>query len=262
MLNLRFAMISRLSLFILFVALSAAFSAGQAGAVQTYVSLNGGFYVEYPDDWYQVDYLTFEAYLVETGADVSTFDYEAVFAQDKPGMFDRHAYLILAIDTIGALNLQQRDSVLDEMNELFDEDIQYTPSESSIASLKTGAPIYDRESQTVKILNDIVDRGQVVKKNVYAMKFYDKGIAHFYFYAPDSIYTEVQPTFQNIVSSFSTENIRAKLDQEEVQLADPDRIAEDGGDPGWKIYLPWIVLVLAIIFVVIRFINRKKKASQ
>lgn len=236
--------------------------AAPAYGTQTYVSLNGGFYIEYPDDWYQVDYLTFEAYLVEMGAEVSSFDYEAVFAQDRPGMFDQHAYLILAVDTIGALTEQQRDSVLQDMNTMFDEDIQYAPSGASIAALKTGEPVYDRETQTVSVLNDIVDAGRVVKKNVYIMKFYDRGIANFFFYAPDSIYAEVQPVFQDIASSFSTENVREKLKEEKVRLADADRISGNDGAPTFMAMLPYIVLILAILFIVVRFISRKKKAKQ
>jgi hypothetical protein len=252
------------SLVLLTIAVFISF-AGLAPSVhgaKTYVSLNGGFYIEYPDDWYQVDYLTFEAYLVEMGAEVSSFDYEAVFAQDRPGMFDQHAYLILAVDTIGALTEQQRDSVLQDMNTMFDEDIQYAPTGSSIAALKTGEPVYDRETQTVSVLNDIVDAGQVVKKNVYVMKFYDRGIANFFFYAPDSVYAEVQPVFQEIVSSFSTENVRERLKEENVRLADADRVTGNDGAPTFMALLPYIVLILAILFIVVRFISRKKKAKQ
>lgn len=212
-----------------------------AQADSTYVSLRGGFYFDYPDDWAQVDYLTVDYYLRALGADSSAFDYDAVFAAKKPGgRFHDHEYMILTVEPVGTLTRRQRDSI--------------------VAELADVNPQWNKQTNVVTVVND--DPASP-KTTMLTMKFYDKGLAQFYFFAPDSTFGAYRPVFDEMVASFSTENVSAMLPKEEVKLADPDRIAtgdeEASEDESGESNLIWYA-TLAVIIILMIVIMRKKRA--
>ena len=188
----------------------------------TYVSLKGKFYIEYPDTWGQVDYLTTDYFLSMSGAEMEDFDYDAVLALNVVGAFHDNAYLLLSVEPTGKLRRRQVDSVLNEMKEIFGEDVVYSPLDLGTTDIHSSAPVYDRSKGLITVLNDITEGQTVVKKSLYAMKFYEHGMAHFYFYCADSLYEEYQPVFESMLKSFSTEDFRSKLPREELTLVDPD----------------------------------------
>jgi hypothetical protein len=234
-----------------------------AGAEQQFVSWNGGFYIMYPDEWAQVDYWLFDSYLLESDTlDSSMFAYEAVFAQRDVPHFFSGEYLILSIDTVGQLKDWQIDSVLIDLVESVGEVARYNPISEFLAHPQLGVPSYDTANQTVAILTDIP--GTTVKKNLTVMKFYNKGIATFYFYAPDSVFDASKQRFEQILTSFSTD-IESALPKESLKVADLKETDGQKGDAGKggeskKTYLFYAVAILLILVVVIRFTKRKRSS--
>ncbi len=223
---------------------------------QTYVSLKGEFYITYPQEWAQVDYWLVDAFLRSSDTGRMAFDYDAVFAvKDAPQFFSRE-YLILSVDTVGQLQEWQIDSVLIDLVRSFGKRVRYQDLAEFLSDPELQLPCYDTLTQTVAIISDIVDERQVMKKNLLLMKFYKKGIATFYCYAPDSIFQESRLRFQQIVASFSTENIENAFPREQVRVADLKDV-EIGGKKRYTIYLYIGVAVILLLLVVIR---RRRKA--
>ncbi len=228
-----------------------------AGA-KTYVSLNGEFYITYPDEWDQVDYNTVDMFLARSNADQTMFDYDAVFAPSTSMPFFIADYLILTVEKVGELTDKEIDSVLEEYSQTFQNGITYVPTDNFLADLRSDAPGYDRDNKVVTVLSDILQGQEAVKKNLIMTKFYEHGVATFYFYSTDSLFETSKETFEAIVSSFSTENIQDVIPREEVKVADIE--TDEEGNVKTKrsrtlLYLSiavFILLVIVAVFVKVR----------
>lgn len=196
-------------------------------ADQDYVSLNGGFYITYPDDWKQVDYAMVDYLLQQSGASAETFDYEVVLAEDKPGLFHRYQYLIITLEPDSLPAQEMKDSALDETA----EGIEGTRSERSLVddlgSVGPDEVVIDRSQNLLAYRTELGAGTDEARWHLYVLKAYDSGLVNFLFYCPDSVYAEAVGQYQNIVHSFSTEDVEAHLASEQVTLADPDRITGD-----------------------------------
>jgi hypothetical protein len=224
----------------------------------TYVSLNGEFYITYPDDWEQIDFNTVDLFLSRSNAEASMFDYDAVLAPSASSPFFSGEYLILTVEKAGELSATQVDSVLDIFSNTFTSGITYVTSENLTADLESDVPRYDPTSKVVSVLNDIYQGQEAVKKNLVMMKFYNQGIATFYFYSTDSLFETSRKTFEAMVASFSTDNIESVLPREEVKVADIETDAEGNvkmEKSPTMLYLAvavFILLVLTAIFIRLR----------
>lgn len=228
--------------------------ASGARETQTYVSLKGDFYIEYPDDWAQVDYWLVDAYLLRNKMDTVVLDYEAAFAfKDAPHFFSGD-YLILTVDTVGELRDWQIDSVLIELIRSFGSKVRHSPTGDFLANLEPNLPNYDTLTKTVTILNEVAEQ-QVPKKSLLMMKFYERGVATFYFYSPDSLFETSKYLFEQIVASLSTENVEDALPKEQLKVADledPEGVHEDENKKSKKIYLYVGAALVLLIVVLIR----------
>ncbi|MBN1213635.1 MAG: hypothetical protein JXA92_13770 [candidate division Zixibacteria bacterium] len=222
---------------------------------ENYVSLNGEFYITYPEDWYQVDYNTVDYYLFSDQANRESFQYEAVFAERKSVPFHNGNYLILTLDLVGKLDNRQVDSLLTDLDSTFGDSQQFFPSGNLQSDLKPNTVYYDRANKTVTLLNEITDEDQIVKKNIWLMKIYDKGIANFYFYSPDSVYEAGKAVFSDIVASFSTEGIEQAMPREDLKMADVNR--DDGG---FGITYVIILIAVLLVIVIVIYLVRKRKS--
>ena len=211
---------------------------------ETYVSFNGGFYIQYPDDWTQVSYLTADVFLSRSSKDKSILNYEAVFAPKTSSPFFANDYLILTIETMDWLYEYREDSIVEEMKQGFGEGIEYFPSWDKPGDVKTNQPVYDQEHRILSVVNDIVEGDKVVKKNMLVRRFYDKGVANFYFYSLDSVFEQSQTKFREIVKSFGTENVQQQLPQEKVKVA-----SDVGSDRTIDIKTMLIAIGLAVVIV-------------
>jgi hypothetical protein len=221
-----------------------------------YVSWKGGFYITYPDHWKQIDYQTVDVFLYVNKADQDALDYEAVFADSSSRPFFEGSYVILTLDTVAEMSQLYIDSTLRDLEQTFNRSFTYTPVADFLANPETNILNYDDEKRLVTILNDIVRDGQVIKKNLMMMQFYEKGMASFYLYSPDSLYEQARGLLHDMVTSFSTENIEAAAESPIVRVADAapkqETVQPDDSEDSSKIYLIVGVALAMILFVVIR----------
>lgn len=218
-----------------------------AGA-KTYVSLSGQFYFNYPDEWEQIDYNTVDLFLSSTGVSQDMYNYDAVFAPSSSGPFFAGDYLILTVTRTGELSQQQIDSILNELGDTFKGGINFMETNNFLADLKSDAPSYDRDNQVVTVYNEILQGQEAFKRNLIMWKFYNQGMATFYFYSTDSLFEQSKQTFTDIVASFSTDDIESALPREDLKVAD----LETDEEGNLKVSKSRTVLYLAIaVFVLI-----------
>jgi len=220
----------------------------------TYVSFKGGFYFEYPENWIQVDYNTADLFLSRSATDPSSMEYEAVFAHAESSPFFAGEYLILKLDTLEWLYEYKEDSIVEEMEANFGRKLSKGPAWDHPADSSSIIPVYDPKNKIILIQSDITQNNQVIKKNVFVKKMYDKGVAEFYFFAPVEIFESSREVFKNIVMSFSTENINQALPKEEIKVAEID---DDSNE-----FRTIIIALAAALLIIIAVVVRSKKAAK
>ncbi|MGH8014559.1 MAG: hypothetical protein ACREBV_00010 [Candidatus Zixiibacteriota bacterium] len=223
----------------------------------TYESFKGGFYFIYPEDWVQIPYLTADLFLSRASGDPSSLDYEAVFAPKASSPFFQSDYLILTVDTVEWLYEYKIDSIVDEMEKSFGEDVKYFPAWDQPTDLKSYAPAYDKANRIISVVNNIVSGDRILKRNLTVKKFYDKGIANFYFYSPDTLFEKSRSTFVSMVNSFSTENVSEATPKESGKVI--DTIARDELDFR-KMLIP-IGAAIIILFILLARIKKARKVK-
>lgn len=231
-----------------------------AVCAKTYVSLNGEFYITYPDDWEQIDYNTVDLFLSRSGADETMYEYDAVLAPSASSPFFTGDYLIVTVEKTGELSNQLIDSVLAEYADSFQKGIANMATDEFMADLKSNSPVYDADKKVMTVLNDIYQGQEIVKKNLIMVKFYEKGIASFYFYSPDSLFQSSKVLFEDIFESLSTENLQAAMPSEEVKVADIE--TDDEGrlkDSDSNLFLYLAVAVVICFILLGTYVRLKKK---
>lgn len=226
----------------------------------TYVSHMGQFYITYPDDWEQIDYNTVDLFLTRSGAEQQMYDYDAVLAPSTSSPFFAGDYLILTVEKTGELSDEQIDSILADYANTFQKGIVNLTTDEFPADVDSDAPVYDPAKKVITVLNDIYQGQQVIKKNLIMVKFYEHGIASFYFYSPDSLFQASKATFENIFASFSSENLDAAIPPEEVKVADIETDAEGRMKQSRSniyLYLAFAVLICLVLFGV--FVRLRKR---
>jgi hypothetical protein len=227
-----------------------------AATAGTYTSWKGGFRVDYPDHFEQVDYATADAYLRAHRAGRTVLDYEAVFADTAAHPFAAGQYFIVTVDTLAEMSERVIDSTLGELRRTFGEDIKYFPVADLTANLKSAAPSYDAKKRMASVISNITQGDEILKKSLLLTKFYDGGIASFYFYSPVESFKEGIDVMQEVVASFSTENLGRA---EPVKVAEVDTSLEEpgGGNGAFSLILP-IGAVVIVIVVLVVILKRKK----
>lgn len=229
-------------------------------SAETFVSFNGKFYVTYPAEWKQIDYLTVDAYLHRAGARRNTLDYEAVFAPKASEPWYRDSYLILTVDTIGQLTEKQIDSVLVRFEDSFEKTREVRSTATLLQGLQAGKIAYDPASQTAAVITSVASPETGDKSILLVMRFYQHGIANYYFYATDSALTTQLPVVSAIVSSFSTENLDKAIPKETGKIADADKIAK-ATEPKrtFPIWAPTSGGAIVVIIIALAAARRKRK---
>lgn len=234
---------------------------------EPYVSLKGDFYFELPEGWAQVDHRVVDYHLRMNQAGRATLDYEAAFAPADQAPFYAGPYFIMTVDTVaGGYTEAQIDSVLGDMATKFGRKVRYFPVANLLADMKSNAPSYDRESKTITVINDIVEQEKLLKKHLLVMKFFDRGKATFYFYAPDSLFGRAQPIFNRVLESFHAGDAESMLPKENLRVADID-VSGEGDEPAAGTgggSAPAIILALGVVLaaVIILVIVRRKKTDN
>ncbi|MBD3332801.1 hypothetical protein GF356_08120 [candidate division GN15 bacterium] len=230
-----------------------------------YVSYAGEFFIAYPDDWVQMDYLTVDGFLQRSGAaDRAFYDYEAVFAHEDNSPFFAGPYLILRLDTTGAYTEKMIDSVAFELGREYSTQPVDATFDEFWRNMAFKVPYIDRENNLlgIKVATGPPKEGQ--KYNVILAKYYDKGAANFFFFAPREQYQQSLDAFEAIFTSFSTENWESANAPESLRVANIDTVADTDDNSGGNRTLLWVLVAIALILVVIFrvYMVRKRSSKQ
>ena len=227
-----------------------------AVSAKTFVSFNGKFYIEYPDNWDQIDYLSVDYHLSRSNPNPELLAYEAVFAPVSDQMFFDGPYLLLTVDTVTELIGSAKDSALASIARGFGNSIDSSFSGDMFANLRPDAPMYDPATRLFAAETDIHEGRTLTKRNLLVVKLYERGLANFYFYAPDSLWKSAVPVFAQIARSFTAGTPQAQSTKESVKIADIETGRENSSSPKatWLILLCLVVILIALIVAV-----RKRK---
>jgi hypothetical protein len=241
-----------------------ALMAGSISA-EPFVSLNGKFHFVVPADWYRVDYRTVDYYL-SLGNNRRAPKYEVALAPKGSNPWNAGAYVMVTVESRPNPTPHLVDSILTGLAESVEKPVnknaagpayegQWRPDEVSYwPASQVGAVSMEptaKEDHT---------RTQIV------LKFYNLGIANFYCYAPDSLWTESQPVFAEILASFSTENLDSVMPKETLKVADAERLKgkppENHSPNRLPIYIGIGVVIIALIVAGLRRARRIKTTQQ
>ena len=220
----------------------------------TYVSFKGGFYFEYPENWIQVDFNTADLFLSRSVTDLSSMEYEAIFALAESSPFFAGEYLILKLDTLEWLYEYKEDSIIEAVEADIGQKLLNTSVWDQLADTNSFISVYDKENKIIFIQSDITQGVQILKRSIFIKKMYDKGVAEFYFFAPHETFESSKEIFKNIVSSFSTENVEQALPTEKLKVADLDDDA--------NISSTIMITAAAALLIIIAIIVRLKMAAR
>jgi hypothetical protein len=169
-----------------------------------FVSLKGKFKITYPKNWSQVDYATADMRIGQAGGDLG---YEAAFTcTDDPVVLDGR-YIILTVDTAGELSARQIDSALNGVATDFGRSLRETSSDLFLINPPEDAVSYCPQLKAAAVFNHLDAGTPTSRMNVVLRKFYDRGTADFYFYAPDTLITPGLADLRAVLSSFTTEDL-------------------------------------------------------
>lgn len=245
------------------ILIAAAASTANA-STHNYVSWKGGFYISYPEAWQQVDYGLADTFLKINQAGETILDYDVVISDTLSKAFFDGEYFVLTVDTVGLLTETEVDSVLGDLFSTFHSKLSYFPVANLLANLEANAPSYDSDQKVASVINKIEITGGTYKRSLLMMKFYEKGIATFYYYAPDSLFDQGMKIMQQVVMSLSTEDIdAAAASQDQVKVTDatipePEEYEPSSSRSKNGKGIP-VAVAIAILIVMIAVIRRKRK---
>ena len=227
----------------------------------TYVSLNGGFQITYPDDWYQVDYRTVDFYLSQGGSKRVIYNYEVALAPNASAQWNAGPYMMLTIDSIPNMTPKQVDSVLNNLAASVDRPVRSHAGNTFDAAWRAMEVSYwpDQQVGAVTIEPNITQGDRT--RTLVVLKFCPVGTANFYFYAPDTLWDSGRAAFAGIISSFSTAEIEKALPKETLKVADANRLKEEPTSSRTKYGLP-ISGGLVVVLIVLIATRRRRQARR
>lgn len=242
-------------------------------AGEVFIDWKAGYYIEYPDDWYQVAYTTVDFFLASQNIDRRQFEYDAVLAQKSEKPFFEMPYAFLSYQPVGQLNSSQIDSVLRTISSEYGRKYVEGSLKSGVPKFNLSQPVYDKSLGAVVVKSRVTS--EYTDKVLLEMwKFYEKGIAIFFCYAPKEMYNDARPIFLSILNSFSTRDVEKVASEDSVRVVDLSERElapyddSDFPEPGKKTGMSArakrliFILLLAVIafgFVSVVVIKRKKK---
>ncbi|RKX25059.1 MAG: hypothetical protein DRP47_10415 [Candidatus Zixiibacteriota bacterium] len=224
-----------------------------------HISYKGEFSFDYPNDWRQIDHKIVDLFLIRNNAGKSILDYEAAFGPVGYTPFWKGPYFILSVETDILYSDSQIDSVLQVMSKNFGKGIKYFPVADFLTDMESNSPVYDKDKKIISVASEIIEKGELLKKHLLVMKFFEKGLANFYFYAPDTLFDSSSTVFNNILESFSYGNIDSLLSEESLKTADIDDISS-GSESSKEI--PVAVMIGLLIVIIVIVAKRKKKTTS
>lgn len=228
----------------------------------SFVSFRGKFHITYPETWKQIDYLTTDTYLNQAGAKRRALDFEAAFALAASVPWYRDAYLILTVDTIPGMSAQQADSILMGLEAALETTRKERTSTTLLTDLAPGSLTWDPATRTAAVITETA-RKAGEKTSLLMVRFLDRGVANFFFYATDSAFQAHAGDFASIATSLSTENLESAMPRESVKIADPKKIekATASSERRIPIWAPTSGFIVVIILIAVAVRRRRRKAK-
>jgi len=232
------------------------------GVAGTYVSLNGGFHITYPDDWYQVDYRTVDYYLSQGGSKRVIYNYEVALAPKASPQWNAGAYMMLTIDSIPNMTPKQVDSVLENLAASVDRPVNRSHAGTFDAAWRAMEVSYWPDQQVGAVTIEPNVSLDDHTRTMVVLKFCPVGTANFYFYAPDTAWDAGKASFAGIISSFSTQELEKALPKETLKVADANRLKESESKGLPKSTLPISGGIVAVMIAIIASRRRRARKKQ
>lgn len=226
---------------------------------KSFVSFNGKFHITYPDTWEQIDYRSVDFHLSQSNPNPELLQYEAVFSPTSERPFYDQPYLLLTVDTMGELVGSERDSAIASIARGFSGKVDSLISGDLFADLRPDTPKYDPQSRMLAVQTEIHEGRVTVKRNLLVIRFYEQGLANFYFYTPDSLWQKALPEFAQIARSFTVGALQAATPKESVKVADLER--EDPAASKPRSWLPFGGAFIVIIIAIMVAVRRRRRQT-
>lgn len=253
-----------------FVALALAF--GISSRAQTdraenpannYINWGKKYYITIPDDWRQIDRFNVENFLRLHDKDPEQVDFDVFLCPAAAVPFYSQAYVFISAEEVEN-SVSIADSIQVGMAREFDKLIDETARTGPISRVKSGKPVYDKSTQTITQVSEVNAQGQNQIMTL-VMKFYDFGIATFYFYTTEDKYESFKEKFKEIADSFSDEDLEKASGGAKPKIVDVSDINSTTNPPvsleEKKSFFggpaPWAVLISLVVVVLIA--RRKRR---
>ncbi len=240
---------------------------------KTYINWNAGYYVTYPDDWYQVAYGTVDFFLNSQNVDPRTYTYDVVLAQSGDAAFFNVPYVFLHFQPVGELSDKEIDSVLNKLSKEYGNPRAAGSLKDTKRHFGMTRPVYDKSMKAVAIKSRITS--EVTDKYLLEIrKFFKNGVVILLGYAPKESFNEARQIYLSILHSFSDENLEAVAPKDSFKVVDiSDRKAptydeEDFPEPDSEEGMSdqtqrtiYIVILAVIVVGVLGVVYIKRKRS-
>jgi len=239
---------------------------------KTYINWNAEYYVDYPEDWYQVPYGTVDFFLNSQGVDPETYTYDVVLAESGDAAFFNVPYAFLHFQPVGKLSRREIDSVLDKISKEYGNEWAAGSLKDIDRSFGMARPVYDKKYKAVvvksRITSDVTD-----KYMLEIRKFFKNGVFVLLGYAPEESFEKANKVFLGLLHSFSDENLEAMAPKDSFKVVDvstrtaptynEEDFQETATDEGMSdsakiiIYIAVLIVIMAAVIAAI-FIKKKK----
>lgn len=241
-------------------------------SAKTYINWNAGYYIIYPEDWYQVAFGTVDFFLNSQNVNPETYTYDAVLAQSGNPAFFKVPYAFLHFQPVGELSDKEIDSALDKLSKEFGHSWTEGSLKDTNRNFLMEHPVYDKSMKAVVIKSRITS--EVTDKYMLEIhKFFKNGVFVLLGYSPKESYNEAKKIYLSMLQSFSDENLESVAPKDSFKIVDisgrkaPTYNDEDFPEPGSKenmsdqtkriIYIVILVVIVAAVIVAI-FIKKIK----
>jgi len=205
----------------------------RSASAKNYVNWANQYYFHVPDDWRQIERYNVENFLQLHGKNPAEVPYDAFFCPKDAEPFWSKAYLFVTTEK-SENSFSHADSLLRGLAIEFDKMVKSQDSIGPITRVKSRKPKLDRKTKTITQLSNLNVQGaeQVLE---LVMKFHHTGITTFYFYSIADSFKTFEPDFNEMINSFSDENLdKAEADGKVVivDVSSPDTETAVGGTSG------------------------------
>lgn len=249
--------------------------ASTAPAKQTFVDWRGGFYFDYPDDWYEIEYRQVNIFLGMQNVSRDEFDYDVALALKDTKPFWEVPYVFVSSFDTGKLTPADIDSAKKKISSEYGNTCKVGRWSTGETALDLGFPVYDKTLNAIAV-RDVFKSPEFSKMFLQMRVFHENGIAVFSCYAPNSIYNEVEEDFFKMALSLKTDDLHKAAGDDSAQIVNindrdyqtlpdsekistpmaeqPDKKEPEPRNPAWIIIIIGIIVLAAACYI---FLSKK-----